>query len=41
MHTFEILNKVIESGGTLIADEPKGMQIKEIDSLKDLPSWDK
>ena len=41
MHTFEILNMVIESGGVFLADEPKGMQIKEIDSLKDLPRWDK
>lgn len=40
-YTFEILNMVIESGGSILADEPKGMQITEVDSIKDIPRWDK
>ena len=41
MYIFEILNMVLESGGIIHAEEPKGMQIIEIDSLKDLPKWGK
>lgn len=40
-YTFEILNMVIEHGGCILADEPKGMQITEVDSIKDIPRWDK
>jgi choline kinase len=40
-YTFEILNMVIENGGSILADEPKGMQIIEVDSIKDIPRWDK
>ena len=36
-HTFEILNMVIENGGHILADEPKGMQIIEVNSIKDIP----
>ena len=32
---------VIEHGGRILADEPKGMQITEVDSIKDIPRWDK
>lgn len=37
MYTFEILNMIIEKKGSLVAIEPKHMDIKEIDSFKDLP----
>ena len=40
-YTFEILNMVIEHGGRILANEPKGMQITEVDSIKDIPRWDK
>ena len=36
-YTFEILNMIIEAGGCIVTDEPKGMRITEIDSMKDLP----
>jgi len=41
MYMFEILNMVIDNKGSIQAKEPKGMQILEVDSLKDLPSWGK
>ena len=41
MYMFEILNMVIDQKGSIQAREPKGMQIVEIDSLKDLPNWGK
>tara|TARA_R110000765_G_scaffold93225_7_gene175782 strand:- start:376 stop:1077 length:702 start_codon:yes stop_codon:yes gene_type:complete len=36
MYTFEIINEVLDSGGQLRAVEPEDMQIKDIDSSKDL-----
>jgi hypothetical protein len=36
MYPFEIFNLVIDRGGVIEATEPKEMQIKEVDSLKDL-----
>tara|TARA_R110000824_G_scaffold185898_2_gene366997 strand:- start:6972 stop:7709 length:738 start_codon:yes stop_codon:yes gene_type:complete len=41
MYMFEILNMVIDEKGSIRAREPKGMQILEVDSLKDLPNWGK
>tara|TARA_R100000808_G_scaffold5713_1_gene17229 strand:+ start:57649 stop:58386 length:738 start_codon:yes stop_codon:yes gene_type:complete len=41
MYMFEILNMVIDKNGLIEAREPKGMQILEVDSLKDLPNWGK
>ena len=37
LYTFEMLNMIIEKKGSLIAVEPENMNIKEIDSFKDLP----
>ena len=37
LYTFEILNMIIEKKGVLVSVEPAQMQIKEIDSFKDLP----
>lgn len=34
--SFEAINKVIEAGGNIRAVEPKGMNIVEIDTLKDI-----
>lgn len=36
LYLFELFNTIIESGILMEAKEPKGMVIKEIDSLKDL-----
>ena len=37
LYTFEMLNMIIEKKGSLITVEPENMNIKEIDSFKDLP----
>ena len=36
LYLFELFNIIIENGFTMRAKEPKGMTIREIDSLKDL-----
>ena len=36
MYPFEVFNIMLNNGFVLSAVEPKGMKIKEIDSLKDL-----
>ena len=36
LYLFELFNIIIESGLVVKAKEPKGMTIREIDSLKDL-----
>ena len=36
MYPFEVFNIMLSHGFDLSAIEPKGMKIKEIDSLKDL-----
>ena len=36
LYLFELFNIIIENGFVMRAEEPKGMTIREIDSLKDL-----
>jgi choline kinase len=36
LYGYEILNKVIEKGGNIVAEEPTGMKIVEIDTPKDI-----